>query len=177
MEYEFHEYCLLFPQADQKTIDDISADIKTNGQNEPIILFQGKILDGRNRYLACRMAGVEPSFKEFSGEEPLQFVISKNLHRRHLNESQRAMLAQKVYNMLHGDSKITQDTVKKQFNVGTSTIRSAARVNDLAIDEIKDKVTKGAISLNQAASVIKKAREATGISKKANKHIKLNIEI
>lgn len=167
MEYEFHEYCLLFPQADQKTIDDISADIKVNGQNEPIILYQGKILDGRNRYLACRMVGVEPSFKEFTGDEPLQYVISKNLHRRHLNESQRAMLAQKVYDMLKNDldADVTQDDMKAQFNVSPKSIRTAAKVNDLVIDEIKDKVTAGTISLNKAAEAIEVAKKKAKIHK------------
>lgn len=164
-EYEFHGYCTLFPQADDKTLADMAADIKENGLNEPIILYEGKILDGRNRYLACGQAGVEPTTKEYTGEEPLQFVISKNLHRRHLNESQRAMLAQKIWKMSKDDDsiKVTQADMHKQFNVSASTVRKAARVSEEAIDDIKDKVAAGTLSLNKAADVIKKAQTATGI--------------
>lgn len=174
VEYQFHKLCLLFPQADQKTIDDIAADIKENGQNDPIILFEGQILDGRNRYLACQQIGVEPSFKQYAGDEPLQFVVSKNLHRRHLNESQRAMLANKIWRMLSGESnsnksspKVTQEDVREQLKVSTGSVRTAARVDELAIDDIKEKVSSGVMSLNKAANVVKKARKATGISEKA----------
>lgn len=68
-------------------------DIKANGLNHPIILFEGKILDGRNREKACRAAGVEPRYVEFERAEkktsdPLTFVVSENLHRRHLTATQ-----------------------------------------------------------------------------------------
>ncbi len=165
MEYEFHGYCALFPEADEKTLADMAADIKENGLNEPIILYEGKILDGRNRYLACQQAEIEPTFKEYLGEEPLQYVISRNLHRRHLNESQRAMLAQKIWKMAKSDDsiKVTQADVQKQFKVSASTVRKAARVSDVAIDDIKEKVAAGTLSLNKAADVVKKAHGVTGI--------------
>lgn len=169
MEYEFHSYCTLFPQADEKTLTDISADIKENGLNEPIILYEGKILDGRNRYLACGMAGVEPTFKNYTGDEPLQYVVSKNLHRRHLNESQRAMLGQKLWKMAHeGESpaKVTQEDISKQFNVSPASVRSAARLAEVAIDEIKDKVEAGTLSINKAADLVKKAQKISGVKSK-----------
>jgi hypothetical protein len=67
------------------------ADIKNNGLIEPIVLFEGKIIDGRHRYEACRLAGIEPRFAEYTGDDPLQFVRSLNVHRRHLSESQAAV--------------------------------------------------------------------------------------
>lgn len=170
MRYLFHDYCVLFPQADEKTLADMAADIRENGLNEPIILYEGKILDGRNRYLACEQAGVEPDFKEYCGDEPLQYVISRNLHRRHLNESQRALMADKIWKMAktQGGAPVTQRDVKKQFNVGTTIVRHAARVNEMAIDEIKAQVESGVMSIHRAVDVVKKAQEAAGVQITSN---------
>ncbi len=68
-------------------------DIKTNGLQEPIVLWEGKILDGRNRLKACERAGIEPRFRELVAcDSPTAAVVSANLFRRHLSVSQRAMV-------------------------------------------------------------------------------------
>lgn len=158
--YEFHPYCTLFPQAEESTLADIAADIKENGLNDPIVLYEGKILDGRNRYLACKQAKIEPVYVEYHGDEPLQFVVSKNLHRRHLSESQRAMVAQKIWSMTReSKSGLTQADVAKQFSVSPASVRVAAAIDELAIDEIKDQVVAGTMSLNKASSIVKKAEK------------------
>ena len=56
-------------------------------------LLDGKIIDGRNRYLACKQLGIEPKTVKVTPENPVSYVVSKNLHRRHLNASQCAMAA------------------------------------------------------------------------------------
>ncbi|MEK6608177.1 MAG: ParB N-terminal domain-containing protein [Myxococcota bacterium] len=80
---------------DGEEFDALVADIKANGLRVPITIFDGKILDGRNRYRACQAAGVKPRFEKFSGTETdaLGFVLSLNLSRRHLTTPQRAALA------------------------------------------------------------------------------------
>jgi hypothetical protein len=80
---------------DEQQADELASDIRANGLRQAITTYDGKILDGRNRYLACVSAGVEPRYKEFTGSDPLGYVISLNLTRRHLNESQRAMVGGK----------------------------------------------------------------------------------
>src|SRR5436190_19591027 len=60
MKYEFHPATKRLPLMSPPELDDLSHDLKQNGQKLPIILLDGKIIDGRNRFLACEKAGVEP---------------------------------------------------------------------------------------------------------------------
>lgn len=75
-----------------EVFDSLVADIRAHGQHEPISLFNGKIIDGRNRYRACLEAGVEPRYRHYEGTEEwlVQFILSENLERRHLTSDRRA---------------------------------------------------------------------------------------
>ena len=163
--YELHELCKMFPEADEQTLNEMAEDIKENGQNEPIILYEGKILDGRNRLLACEIAGVEPSFIQFSGEEPLQFVLSKNLYRRHLSDSQRAMMAHKVWEMTKGDkeTKVKQSEILEQFQVSQPLLASAGRIKKIGADSVREGIEDGTMTISSADTLIKKARKRTSI--------------
>ena len=105
MKYKNHELADIFPMMDDVEIKSMSEDIKANGQRNPIIIHEGKILDGRNRYAACVMAGIDPIESPFKGKDALSFVLSTNLHRRHLTTSQRAMVAERLANMGHGGNR------------------------------------------------------------------------
>lgn len=88
-----HKYAKFFPLMEGEEFDGLVEDIKTHGLLEPIVLLGGKILDGRNRFRACKAAGVEPRFTEFNGDQgPLHYVASKNFHRRGLSDTQRAVI-------------------------------------------------------------------------------------
>jgi len=92
--YIYHPACLLFPQVGKEELQEMADDIRENGLQNPIVLCDNQILDGRNRYLACEIAGVEPRFVEWDGTgSPLEWVVSVNLVRRHLTSSQRAVIA------------------------------------------------------------------------------------
>jgi hypothetical protein len=65
-------------------------DIRKNGQREAVILFEGMVLDGWHRYQGCQKAGVQCVTAKHDGSDPIAFVLSRNLHRRHLSASQRA---------------------------------------------------------------------------------------
>jgi hypothetical protein len=80
-------------------LEAMAVNIANGGQNFPIILFEGRILDGRNRYAACLKAGVTPRCEVYEGEDPLGFVVSANLQRRHLGESQRGLIAARIAQM------------------------------------------------------------------------------
>lgn len=85
-------------------------DIAINGQLEPIVLYEGKVLDGRNRYKALCDIGLKTDFEEYQGDQPLSYVISKNLHRRHLTASQRAIMATDIKPLLEVEAKKRQAT-------------------------------------------------------------------
>jgi hypothetical protein len=166
--------------------DEIKAladDIKANGLRESITLFEGAILDGRNRYLACKQAGVEGRFEEFDGQSsPVAFVASRNLHRRHLTESQRAMVGARIKplfeeekrkrqkemagtrpnqnqdleaNLPQGRERAPQsrDEAAKVVNVGPRTVDSAARVLNKGVKGLAEKVDCGEVSVTAAAAV------------------------
>jgi ParB-like chromosome segregation protein Spo0J len=93
----FHPLSNMFPLMEGEEFDALVEDIKKNGQREPIVLYQGKILDGRNRYRACLEAGVGLRISKYEDNspyigDPAAYVISKNIHRRHLTAEQRQKL-------------------------------------------------------------------------------------
>lgn len=98
MEYELHPLCTLFPRIIDDEFVALTADIKTHGLREPIILHDGMILDGGNRYRACKAAGVAPNFLTFGGGNLVTFVLSANLHRRHLTPGQQAAIVASAQN-------------------------------------------------------------------------------
>ena len=92
--YEFHEYAEIFPLMGSEEIGVLGKSIKDYGQEQDIILYEDKILDGRNTYLACRGEGITPRFSYYNSKlDPLEYVRIKNLHRRHLSAAQRAAVA------------------------------------------------------------------------------------
>jgi ParB-like chromosome segregation protein Spo0J len=100
-ELSFHPLADLFPLMEGAEFDALVADITANGLRESIVLLDEKILDGRNRYRACLAAKVEPSFEKHlsahhSTAEALAFIISKNIHRRHLTADQKRDLIAKL---------------------------------------------------------------------------------
>ena len=94
-EYKWHPAASLFPLLSGDEFKDLAADILDRGLLNPIVMHGGEVLDGRNRLIACIAAGVEPRFVEWvdPGCGPSAWVISQNLHRRHLSASQRAVIA------------------------------------------------------------------------------------
>jgi ParB-like chromosome segregation protein Spo0J len=83
-----HPICLLIPSADDDELQDLITDIRAHGLIDPIVLFEGMILDGRTRAAACERAGIAPRYALFEGgrEDALILVISHNLKRRHLTK-------------------------------------------------------------------------------------------
>jgi 16S rRNA G966 N2-methylase RsmD len=74
-------------------LQQLADNIAANGLLYPIILFDGLVLDGRNRLAACTLAGVVPTFDHWTGDDPLGYVIRCNIRRRDLDSTQRAFCA------------------------------------------------------------------------------------
>src|SRR5262245_52911700 len=103
---EFHEVADIFPMMGKEEFEALKTDIKANGQREPIWLHEGKIIDGRNRYQACTKLGVVPIYRKWDGNGSLvAFVVSLNLHRRHLSESQRALIGARIKPMFEDEAQ------------------------------------------------------------------------
>jgi len=93
---KFHPAAEVFPLLVGKEFAALVSDIKEHGQIDPILVLDGMILDGRNRWRACREASVEPKTKDWPGGNPWDFVWSKNAERRHLEPGQKAAIRYKV---------------------------------------------------------------------------------
>ncbi|MCP4542451.1 MAG: hypothetical protein GY832_35455 [Chloroflexi bacterium] len=118
MVIEFHEIANIFPLMQAEEYAALKADIEVHGLRETIWLHpDGRIIDGRNRYRACTETGVTPRFRTWDGQGSLvAFVVSLNLHRRHLSSGQRAVLAVEVLPMLEDEARKRQLATLKWGN-------------------------------------------------------------
>lgn len=108
-ELEFHPDANLFPLMTGAEYDALKADIQAHGQHEPIYTWQGQIVDGRNRYRACQDLGIPCLMREWDGRGSLVgFIVSLNLHRRHLTPSQCVCVAVDMLPMFEAEAKKRQ---------------------------------------------------------------------
>lgn len=107
-DYEQHECNLLLPPMLPEQFNRLSEDIRQNGLKVPIVLCEGKILDGWNRYEICRQLRIEPRFEHYKDHQPLRECWSLNIARRHLETSQLAVLANELMERM-GPDKVEGD--------------------------------------------------------------------
>ncbi len=127
MKRKIHPLANIFPMMSEAELQVLAEDIRTNGQREWIQEYRGQILDGRNRLKACELAGVEPEICEVGYDDdenfdPVAHVISMNLHRRQLTESQRALVAARI------KEQFSQQAKKRQVEAGKTTGKSHPKV-------------------------------------------------
>jgi hypothetical protein len=175
---EYHELSTVFSSfEDTEEYKGLVGSIKENGLFDPILVWKGKIVDGRHRHKACLEAGVEPEYDyladEMSFEKVRDRVIGENILRRHLTVGQRAMIASALANMKHGgdrrsdqsanlrDEKSNEDAAKS-LSVSPRAVQYAKEVKRDAPD-LAEKVSRGKMSLNAAKTEI---RERKGLTQK-----------
>lgn len=166
--YEVHPYAALFPMLCDAELKQLADDIRKNGLEEPGMLYEGKILDGRNRARACELADVQMEWCDASmSEHPedfdaLAFVLSRNLHRRHLNESQRATVAAKVANLKEGRpsaetsaiAPVSQGQAAELLNVSRDSVKRAKHAIDKGAPEVVAAMERGEIAASAAAKLV-----------------------
>jgi len=162
---KYHEASALFPLLEGNEFEQLKADIAANGLLEPIWLHpDGSVLDGRNRHRACIETKIEPRFRIWSGDGScMAFVISMNLHRRHLSETQRSIVANKIANMpTHRPSgksanlptSVSQPEAARMLNVSSRSIRSIAKIQREAPD-LMLAMESGELTAHRATRIIK----------------------
>src|ERR1035437_7197555 len=140
-----HHFSNLLPMLNENDLEMLTNSIKANGyqEDEAIVVIKAqessefKILDGRNRLKAAQQARVEPFFKEYKGNDALGYVCLQNLHRRHLTQSLRTLIASKMTTMKRGErtdlpqycgKSISQEDAAKIMKVSTSAIQTATKL-------------------------------------------------
>ena len=176
-EYPNSDEANLFPQASPGDYQAVLASIEEIGQQEPIVRRDGQVIDGRTRLRACRELGIEPRFIELDADvDALQYVVAKNLARRHLDASQRAVIAYKLsaWSKPGGDRRsdayregvdhsailpngFTQEQSAKLMNVSPRSVRQAGKViseDSPAVPALRQAVEQGEVKVADAAKVI-----------------------
>jgi hypothetical protein len=155
----FHPLADAFPLIEGGDFGELVADIDNNGLLSPVVMYEGKILDGRNRWRACQRLQIPHTEKQFTGDDPAAFVWSVNAVRRQLTPSQKAMAASKLVTAKRGDNrfttpdKVTTTEAAKLAGVGTKTIERARVVIAEGVPEVQRAVETGEVTVYTAERI------------------------
>jgi ParB-like chromosome segregation protein Spo0J len=116
-----HPIANVWPMLDDDKLDELAEDIRQQGQLQPIWTFDGMILDGRNRFEACRRAEIKPIIMEYKGDEPTAFAVSLNDRRRHMGKSALAAVAAEL------EPHFAEDAKRRQRASGGDKVSKAAK--------------------------------------------------
>ncbi|TCV90114.1 hypothetical protein [Sulfurirhabdus autotrophica] len=156
---KIHPIAEIFPRIFGADFVALKEDIRKNGLLEAIWTYQGEIIEGRNRYYACGETGVEPQFREYTGDDPLGFTISLNLTRRHLTDGQRQMVGAAIAKIEQEQKQdettigASQEKVSNLLNTSVHGIQRAKGILHEGTPELIEAVKSGKVSVS-AASVV-----------------------
>ena len=126
-EIEFHPLAARWPPFSAVEFESLKESVRTWGVLRPITLYEGKILDGRHRYMAAKAVGARFKTVEYTGEDPAGFVAAMNGSRRVLKPMDRALVALKTFQAPHGGSKLTQKEIALCVGVSVRTVKRAKK--------------------------------------------------
>jgi hypothetical protein len=157
-----HPISATFPAMTEADFTALMKDIKAHGQRMPITVYEDQVLDGWHRYRACQQLSITPRLEEFTGIDPVAFVISLNLKRRHLTESQRAMLGAELANLPTGVHACTPASkprsaaaVAKRLKVSRRSVFSAKSILKHGTPRLVAAVKAGQVSVRKAAQQVR----------------------
>lgn len=118
--YPVHPAASIFPLMMGKEFEDLVTSIADRGQRDPVVLHEGKVVDGRNRVRAVeelRARGMDitlltTQWQPRPGESIAQYIADKNLHRRQLDAAQRAQVAADLIVILEQEQAAAQATTR-----------------------------------------------------------------
>lgn len=153
-----------FMPIDPATVDALAASVKAEGQHDPVVLCEGKVLDGRTRLAACLRAGIEPTVRIFEGTESEAAALVRSMTlRRDMTPTQRALAAASMGYQRPGGDRSKNDSssllpelradLARRWGVGLDLVTWARRLLDagLAGDRLVERVLAGELTLREAA--------------------------
>ena len=169
---QLHPLCTYFPRMSDAEFISLKASIQDIGQTHPIYTLDGMILDGGNRYRALCELGIKPVMIEYTGSNPTQFILSSNLHRRHLTQGQAAAIVSASQSWVKAQvadhEKLansaplnTAESRAKQSGVGQRTQQMADKLVKEAPAELVKEVIDGKKSLTKAIKEISPPKPVT----------------
>jgi hypothetical protein len=157
MNMDFHPIANVWPLMDDDKLSELAEDIRENGLINPIWTYEGKVLDGRNRYKACLLASVKATFTEYKGDSPASFAVSLNDHRRHMNKGALGAVAVELLPHFEEEAKARYDAT-----VGRPKKESTQKIGEIVCNPAPKK-TSEAVKLTAS----KHANEAVHTAAKA----------
>jgi 16S rRNA G966 N2-methylase RsmD len=159
---EIHPAANLFPMMESDEFQNLVEDIRTNGLIEPLWLTpDGSLLDGRNRAQACLELGIDLATRVYDGDNPISFVISLNLKRRHLTAGQKAMLALQVLSAYEEQGK------QRMVEGGGNKKSAEAKSGDADLHHLSQRAPQ---SNEKAGAVVGVSGKAVSQAKRIEKH-------
>jgi ParB-like chromosome segregation protein Spo0J len=155
---QLHHLCTLFPPMSGAEFDELKADIRSHGLRQPIVIHEGMILDGANRYRACKAIGLKPTTIEFDGDDAASYVLSANLHRRHLTPGQQAAIVASA-----------QDWSKAHMRGGDGSNQHAQKEgtgNVAGLQTVADRAAQSGASERTQRMADKVAKQSPDLAKK-----------
>lgn len=152
LDLEQHDIGALLPKMSKKEIAELRKSIEEQGflDEYPIVIHEGKILDGWHRYGAATAVGVVPLFRDYKGKDPAGFVMSTNVMRRHLTDDQRSGIAGKL---AATDASTSTEKAAASLTVSASKAARGRRVVNHS-EQLSDAVRDGTLRLIEAERIL-----------------------
>ena len=169
-----HASAAIFPPMREAEFEALVADIREKGQLEAVWLWQGQVIDGRHRVLACQKLGLTPKTREWDGQGSLlEFIVSANLRRRHLKENQRAMVAARMLPQFEVEAEARRKAggvvvsnhaanlrqgraahhVALLLSVSERSVNFAKKLREHGIPSLNTRVDEGKLAVSTAAKI------------------------